>query len=588
MAYSLPSTCSSSARSTILSFHWLVSRHRDFAQQVVSQPGHRNSNSVRLLYAWLLMWALVVGNLVGPAPVAFAQTTVALPTQVDAFGNRSCVRFSDGSITCWGSGVNGELGIERSTFNGSLLGDEPNEIGEHIPRIDVAGAATQIVTGSRFTCALLTDGSVKCWGSNGDGQLGQGSLSGIRGSASQMGVNLPAVDLDGTATQISAGFAHVCALLTDGSVKCWGKNDMGQLGQGHTNTVGDDPNEMGANLPAIDLGGTAVQVSAGLSYACALLTGGTVKCWGSDVNGVLGQGDSGNIGDEPNEMGANLPAIDVGGTVTKISTGGAHNCVILDSGALKCWGTSRLLGNGVSGTFEGTPDQMGTNLPVTDLGGTVTQVVAARNHTCALLTDGSVKCWGRAEQLGQGLSGTTTIGNDLNEMANLPVTDLDGTAIQLASKDTHTCALLSDRSVKCWGDNDTAQLGQGHDADKIGDDPGEMGSALVAVPLISATQVNSTNPAGGAVHVAVSTPIQVTFNGTIIPASLTVANLKVWGSHSGPINGTWSASGAVATFTPSSSYRPGEVVSVSLISGGVDTEDRAPLSTNFNSMLQPW
>ncbi len=116
------------------------------------------------------------------------------------------------------------------------------------------------------------------------------------------------------APKISAGFSLSCALLDNGAVKCWGSNSSGQLGRGDKVSRGDDPGEMGDNLPAIDLGTgrTAVAIDAGTNFICALLDNGAVKCWGDNGFGELGQGDTNDRGDLPGEMGDNLPAIDLG------------------------------------------------------------------------------------------------------------------------------------------------------------------------------------------------------------------------------------------------------------------------------------
>ena len=114
-----------------------------------------------------------------------------------------------------------------------------------------------------------------------------------------------------TVTAISTGSWHTCALLSSGAVKCWGYNSDGQLGLGDTNSRGDEPNEMGVNLLAVDLGlaagVTVTAISTDSDHTCALLSSGAVKCWGSNSDGQLGLGDTNNRGDEPNEMGAALP-----------------------------------------------------------------------------------------------------------------------------------------------------------------------------------------------------------------------------------------------------------------------------------------
>ena len=118
-------------------------------------------------------------------------------------------------------------------------------------------------------------------------------------------------DAGPTGPELTAGGAHTCARFDDGSVKCWGANTFGQLGLGDTQSRGDGPGEMGATLPAVDLGPgrTALQVTAGFQHTCARLDDGSVKCWGANALGQLGLGDTQVRGDGPGEMGAALPAV---------------------------------------------------------------------------------------------------------------------------------------------------------------------------------------------------------------------------------------------------------------------------------------
>ncbi|MBN1611251.1 MAG: hypothetical protein JW940_31755, partial [Polyangiaceae bacterium] len=129
----------------------------------------------------------------------------------------------------------------------------------------------------------------------------------------EMGDNLPAVDL-GTgrsAVAITAGGGHTCALLDDGSARCWGSNGYGRLGLGDTEDRGGQPGEMGDNLPAVDLGTgrSAVAIVAGSHHTCALLDGGSLSCWGYNFVGQLGLGATEDRGDQPGEMGDNLYAV---------------------------------------------------------------------------------------------------------------------------------------------------------------------------------------------------------------------------------------------------------------------------------------
>jgi alpha-tubulin suppressor-like RCC1 family protein len=192
----------------------------------------------------------------------------------------------------------------------------------------------------------MSDGTLRCWGNNPYGQLGRGENSFAGDQAGEMGDSLLPIDI-GTGRTISAlatGLAlnHACALLDDSTVKCWGGNTAGQTGLLDTVTHGVHPSEMGDGLDTLDLGTgrTAVQLSTGYYHSCALLDNGTVKCWGSNLGGRLGQGDENNRGNAPGTMGDSLTPIDLGTgrTATFIGGGGYHTCALLDNGKVKCWG----------------------------------------------------------------------------------------------------------------------------------------------------------------------------------------------------------------------------------------------------------
>ena len=205
-------------------------------------------------------------------------------------------------MKCWGNGANGQLGY-GDTRN---RGDGPGEMGDNLPILDVGGSSLAfkvkaVSVGISHTCAILNDGSVKCWGSGANGRLGYGDTQNRGDGAGEMGDNLPSVDLGSgrSAKFIAAGESHTCAILDDGSVKCWGSGANGRLGYGDTQNRGDGAGEMGDNLPSVDLGSgrSAKFIAAGESHTCAILDDGSVKCWGSGANGRLGYGDTQNRGD---------------------------------------------------------------------------------------------------------------------------------------------------------------------------------------------------------------------------------------------------------------------------------------------------
>ena len=364
--------------------------------------------------------------------------------------------------------------------------------------------------GGQHTCALLSDASVKCWGRNDNGQLGLGDKQHRGDGASEMGANLPALALgtNKTAKAIAAGVAHACAILNDNTVKCWGNNSYGQLGLGNLDNRGDDPNEMGDSLPAVSLGAgkTAMALAAGEFHTCALLSDGSVKCWGRNANGQLGQGDKSNRGGAPNQMGDSLPAVALGTgkTAKALAAGDARTCVLLNGDTVKCWGLNAYgqLGLGDVLSRGDGPNQMGDSLSAVALGTgkTAKALAAGAIHTCALLNDDTVKCWGNNDSGRLGLGDTTSRGNAASTMGDsLPAVALGNgkTAKALAAGQWHTCALLGDDTVKCWGGNGSGQLGMGDEQGR-GDVPNEMGDSLPAVALGTGTKAKAI--AAGAIH----------------------------------------------------------------------------------------
>jgi alpha-tubulin suppressor-like RCC1 family protein len=346
-----------------------------------------------------------------------------------------------------------------------------------------------LAAGRGSTCIILDTGTLKCWGSNASGRLGLGDTTSRGDQPNEMGANLPVVDL-GTgraARSVAIGNGHACAILDDGGVKCWGLNSDGQLGLGDRVTRGDGPGEMGDALPYVDLGvgRTARSLAAGTHHTCAILDTGGVKCWGQNISGALGHTGSAV------PPGGALQYVDLGTgrTAKALAAGEASTCAILDDDRLKCWGNNTYgqAGLGDRNSRGDNPNEMGDNLPAVDLGpGRYARAVASHTyHTCALLDDGSVKCWGYNHgELGVGES-TNDRGDQPNEMgANLPVIELGPgrTATAIDVGEQHSCALLDDGSVKCWGGNGYGELGLG-DTRWRGDEPGELGANLPVVDL---------------------------------------------------------------------------------------------------------
>jgi len=263
------------------------------------------------------------------------------------------------------------------------------------PLTDVAGLASGVVAisaGYYHACALMSTGGIKCWGRNNEGQLGDGTGLG----------KLVATDVKGLSSGVAAvsvGYLHTCALTTAGGVKCWGSNYRGQIGNNATNNMKVNPTD----VPGLSSG--VVAISAGSEHTCALTSAGGVKCWGSNQYGELGDNTT-----EP-ERRVPTDVFGLSSGVVAISAGGTNTCVLTSEGAVKCWGHN---GNGQVG--DGTTSACGWNEPcppigkivptqVSGLTSGIVAVYAAKGwHTCALTSKGEALCWGSNEygQLGDG------------------------------------------------------------------------------------------------------------------------------------------------------------------------------------------
>lgn len=405
----------------------------------------------------------------------------------------TCALRADGRVKCWGYGAFGQLGI-GGTNN---VGNAPYQMGPYLPEVDlgVDRRAVQLALGYVHACVLLENRHVKCWGYNGSGQLGLGDTVARGDGLDEMGDTLLEVDLgaDVTVEEIAAGSDHTCARLSDGRVKCWGNSYYGQLGYGDTSSRGVAPEQMGDSLPAVDLGEgrTARKIAAGANYTCALLDDFGLKCWGDNYNGQLGQGHADAVGNAADQMGDNLPPIDlgVGRVAIDVFAGYNHTCAILDDSALKCWGYN---GFGQLGQADTAPrgdnaGEMGDALLAIDVGmdRTAVGVALGYENSCVLLDNHDVKCWGYGSYGMPGQGTTDAWGDQIYEMGDfLPIVPLGvgRSAQKLTAGNYHACALLVDGGVKCWGYNSEGELGQGH-SDHRGNAPDQMGDNLWSTSL---------------------------------------------------------------------------------------------------------
>ena len=283
--------------------------------------------------------------------------------------------------------------------------------------------ASAIDAGGYGACAVIPGGTVRCWGWGGSTEAAEPEAVEVAG-------------LSG-AIAVSAGNEHECALLTGGTVSCWGTNRSGQLGDG-TTTDRDTP----ATVPGLS-GVTAI--SAGTEFTCALLAGGTARCWGANYGGELGDGST-------LERDSPVPVAGLTGA-TAIAAGGDHTCALLSTGTVACWGAAAWVKAG-----ETWWSSSSTPVPVAGLSG-VAALSAGYDHTCALLSAGNVECWGANDQ------GQLGDGSTAERDTPVPASGLAG-AVDIASGNRDACAVISGGTVECWGDNSSGQLGDGSTAQR--------------------------------------------------------------------------------------------------------------------------
>jgi alpha-tubulin suppressor-like RCC1 family protein len=402
------------------------------------------------------------------------------PVQSLAIGSNSfhtCAVLASGHMRCWGTG-RGALGVP---WYGNLGDDEFASIVGHVP---LPRRVVQASIGGDHSCALLSDGSVSCWGENHSGAVG------VPGAEDY--VSPVIVDVGGPVVQIATGHRHTCALLATGNVRCWGDTRNGRLGYGSKTAsqwyIGDD--ETPASLGDVDVGGQVKQIVAG-AHTCALLESGNVRCWG--LGSLLGYGNQDNIGDD--EVPALAGDVNVGGSVLRLTAGSYHTCAVLVGGAVRCWGDNGAGQLGYGHTRLIGDDELPYTAGDVNIGGATAQLAAGDYHTCALLATGKLRCWGfnsdpiaslppapfdpepPGGQLGYGHK--NTIGDD-----ELPFTagdvNVGGPVVEVRAGALHTCALLASQRVRCWGEASYGQLGYGNES-TIGDD--ELPFAAGDVPV---------------------------------------------------------------------------------------------------------
>jgi alpha-tubulin suppressor-like RCC1 family protein len=342
--------------------------------------------------------------------------------------SHTCAYLRASTLKCWGWNGDGQLGDETTTNRRTPT------------TIDVGGAVGLLAAGFAHTCAYVTASALlKCWGNNGNGQLGDGTTTDRTTPTT--------INVGGAVGLLALGFYHTCAYVTASALlKCWGDNGNGQLGDGTTTNR--------ITPTTINVGGAVGLLALADSSTCAYVTNSALlKCWGYNGHGQLGDGTT--------TTRYTPTTIDVGGAVGLLALGALHTCAYLTSGTLKCWGDNQI---GQMGDGTATATRITTPTTI-NVGGAVGLLALGGWYTCAYVANSTLKCWGSNEN-GQLGDGTTTT-------RYIPTTIDVGGAVGLLALGhgdlgRHTCTYLTSGTLKCWGDNYFGQLGDGTMTDRFG------------------------------------------------------------------------------------------------------------------------
>jgi len=340
--------------------------------------------------------------------------------EISAGGDHTCAVVSGGCVYCWGSNVDGELGVDsgKAPAGPSIVPFIYNAT--HVAAGGDFGAPPQ------FSCAGLDNGEVECWGSNQYGQFGTGDND-PPGASPPYKFNPGA----GKVLEISLGRLHGCARFEQGT-RCWGANNAAQLGRGNTMTPGG-PAPLSGGPAITSIGG------AGVDHTCATTTGDTLLCWGSNDQKQV---------DPTGPAGPNTTPLTRGDPlgVVQVSSGNKFSCAVLSDAGTSCWGYNTSAQLGRTAASPAAPGAV--NFPTPQ---STDQITAGLSHACAKTSDGGVWCWGQ--------NGKGQAGQDGGASAQVPATVNLPPATLVTAGNAHSCALLADHTVQCWGDNSALQLG---------------------------------------------------------------------------------------------------------------------------------
>lgn len=336
-------------------------------------------------------------------------------------GHYACALRCDGSVWCWGANDHGQLGDGTTAARAT-----PVQVR------GLGGPATAIGAGYNHACAVVR-GEARCWGQNVYGQLGDGTREDRVEPATVPGL--------GGVVAVAGGGLHTCAIVEGGAMRCWGFNMFGGVGDG-TNVDRNTPRIVAALRDSVDA------MALGQYSTCARTLAGELRCWGLNAFGVLGDGTISN---------RNTPlSLVLSGPVREVALLANHVCATLESGAAWCWGYNI---DGALGD-RSTATRL-RPVAVRGLEASAVSVTVGGRHSCVATEDGAVRCWGGNER-GQLGDGSTT-----QRLSPVEVVDLGGPAAIVGASDSSTCAALRDGLVRCWGANESGQLGNGSTVDAV-------------------------------------------------------------------------------------------------------------------------
>lgn len=434
-----------------------------------------------------------------------SSTPVAVPEMperiisIDPGGPHTCAVTEPGKLYCWGGNRTGELG--NGTTANSLT---PVEVS------GILGAVASVSAGSDHTCAVTVDGELYCWGGNESGQLGDGT-----NNDNSSPVKISA--FSSKTRKVMAAYQRTCAISDEGSLKCWGNNQYGSIGDGTTRNRNTPVDVMGISNGVEEVSGFSMT-------SCALVTGGSIKCWGAMSNELFSNLALGNGYKTAYSTPVDVTGLSSGVEQVDIDTGGGHACAVMTNGGVKCWGEG-WLGDGEDGGSY-TPvevEELSGGVKSIDVGGT------SQSYSCAVMDAGNVMCWGyefyaesweadynftpveatvfgsdvaalsegnghacfvtnagELKCLGDNYSGELGVDPVAMDYSYEPVTvqGLSSGVSAVSAGWANTCALTSAGGVKCWGSNFCGQLGDGTTEDSF--TPRDVAGLTSGVKEISA------------------------------------------------------------------------------------------------------